>query len=85
MSATDAANMALGLSQIAGSLGSQVSRIAYRLHHTDGFENVLKSVFDFCFECLYTVLFSVKFSIEWYINQLFNDVNSPRKWSALLS
>ena len=43
----DSENMAPGLRQIAGNKGTQDSKIAYTLHHTDGNLNVLKSVFDF--------------------------------------
>ena len=47
MFAIDAAKMALGLGQIAGHEGTQDSKIAYTLHHTDGNLNFLKSIFDF--------------------------------------
>jgi hypothetical protein len=43
----DSEKMAPGLRQIAGNKGTQDSKIAYTLHHTDGNLNVLKSVFDF--------------------------------------
>jgi hypothetical protein len=47
MFAIDAAKMALGLRQIAGNEGTQDSKIAYTLHHTDSNSNLLKSIFDF--------------------------------------
>ncbi len=47
MFAIDAARMALGLRETAVNEGTQDSRIAYRLHYTDGNLNLLKSFFDF--------------------------------------
>ncbi len=47
MFAIDAARIALGLREIAVNEGIQDFRIAYRLQHTDGTLNLLKSFFDF--------------------------------------
>ena len=47
MFAIDAPKMALGLGQIVENEGTQDSRIAYTLHHTDDNLIFSKSIFDF--------------------------------------